>query len=1123
MLSTGARLMIRNQHLGTLLASFVLLGIACPEAFGDDLLGDKVAPFLKTYCFKCHNQKTTEGLLNLTRYTSSALIARDFRQWEHVITFLKEEKMPPKAAKQPAAAERAEFLAAVDKLLLIEARKLADDPGAAAPRRLSNAEYNYTIRDLTGVDMRPTASFPVDPASGEGFTNTSEALVMSPSLFKKYYAAGQEVADHVLLTTTGFEFAPYPVVTFSDRQKFHEQALLHFYEQHKIDYATYLAAAWSYRHRPADRRDVTIETWATDNRLSPKYLHALWNTLQADDAGEVFPIQWLRQRWNALPAPAEPTPAAVPADTRRAIEAVAGDVRQLSLMLCVPETEAIISNAGNAPIPHIDRRKKTAASRDQFHRALIEQPTQRLHAELKKPDKAPAKLIIAVSKVGSTMVDGCVILSQPTFSSAGPGSYNPKDSKKNLSLRDFLAEHAPQQLKQLEFGVHPLGHKVDPDSLVLKVPSEVEIEISAEALQDQRTRHFYADASSDATKSRLSVARIGLFNQKPRADSLAGSVLLFAPGHPDAKPFAASCEAFCKLFPNRFYFVDETRGISAGFHLIEGFFRDDQPLCNAVLSEEEKRSLDRLWDELFFSTHIHDKMLHGFVFFEREERGFLKHADFNAIREEDPDLGKEENLLRFEQIYLRRSNVTATGAELEKHPIHAFFEDIRQGLKRRAVQLKQAEPAYIRNLQAFAQAAYRRPLTSEENKQLLDFYQSVAGQEEYGIEQAVRASIIRILVSPHFCYRVEVPPPGKTIQPVADLALASRLSYFLWSSMPDKELLDLAARGKLSDESTLRAQVRRMLKDPRVSGFSLEFFGQWLQYADFLKSEAVNRQVFPEFDDALKQAMFEEPTRFATALIQNDQSMLELLRSDVTYVNKRLAGHYGLPFQATGGDWQKATGLLERGRGGFPGMAVFLTKNSQPARTSPVKRGFWVVHKLLGEHIPAPPANVAVLPAKETEGGSKSVRELLALHTENAACARCHQRFDFVGLSMEGFDAIGKSRTKDLAGRAIDTLVRLPSGAAARGIPEFTKFLVAERKQEFTHTLCRKLLGFALGRSLELSDKALVEKMQAALEANDQRFSCLFETVVLSPQFRNQRGKDYTPALLKLEPAGEKP
>jgi Protein of unknown function (DUF1592)/Protein of unknown function (DUF1588)/Protein of unknown function (DUF1587)/Protein of unknown function (DUF1585)/Protein of unknown function (DUF1595) len=1116
--------MISKHPVGSLLCSLVLMGVACPGALGDDLFRDKLQPFMQKYCVKCHNQKTAEGLLNLTRFTSSALIAQDFREWEHVITFLKDEEMPPKEAKQPAAAERSEFLASVDKVLLLEAKKLADDPGASLPRRLSNAEFNYTIRDLTGVDIRPTASFPVDPASGEGFNNTGEGLIMSPNLFKKYYAAAQEVADHVLLTTTGFEFAPYPVVTFSDRQKFYEQAILRFYEQHKINYETYLAAAWSYRHRPAERRDVAIETWAAENKLSKKYLRSLWDALQDDESTNVFYVRWLRQRWNEIPAPIDATQSTVPAETLRLIRALAGDIQRLSRMLCVPETPAIISDAGNAPIPHIDRRKKMAAGRDKFNPVLTQQPSHRLNWEFRSgPGKSPAKLIIAVSKDVSEMEDGYVVLDQPNFSSSGPDSYNPKDNRKNLSLRSFLATYAPEQLKRLEFGVSPLGHQVDPDSLVLKVPSAIEIDIPTEALKDQRTIRFYAEASLDAKNSKLRMARIGLFNQKSKAEDLTGGTLLIAPDHPTARQFAASCEAFCKLFPNRFYYVDDTRGISAGFHLIEGFFRDDQPLCNSVLSDEEKRNLDRLWNELNFATGIDEKMLHGFVFFEREERGFLKHPDFSSIKEEDPDLGKEENLLRFEQIYLKRSKVAVTGAELEKHPIHAFFEDIRQGLKRRAMQLKQAEPTYIRNLQDFASAAYRRPLTSEESKQLLEFYQSVARQEEHGIEQAVRASVTRILVSPHFCYRLELPPAGSTIQPVSDLALASRLSYFLWSSTPDKELLDLAAKGELKNETMLRAQMRRMLKDPKVSGFALEFFGQWLQYRDFLTRESVNRQVFPEFDDALKQAMFEEPTRFATALIQNDLAVLELLNGDSTYVNKRLARHYGVPFHGDEAGWEKTSGLLQQGRGGLLGMAVFLTKNSQPARTSPVKRGFWVVHELLGEHIPAPPANVAVLPVKETDTKGKSIRELLALHTEDVSCARCHRRFDPVGLSMEGFDAIGKKRTKDLAGQPVDNVVRLPSGEAAHGIPEFSKYLAGERKHEFTKTLCRKFLGFALGRSLELSDRVLLEKMQAELEKNDYRFTTLFETVVISPQFRNQRGKDYAPALLKNDPPGEKP
>jgi len=308
-----------------------------------------------------------------------------------------------------------------------------------------------------------------------------------------------------------------------------------------------------------------------------------------------------------------------------------------------------------------------------------------------------------------------------------------------------------------------------------------------------------------------------------------------------------------------------------------------------------------------------------------------------------------------------------------------------------------------------------------------------------------------------------------------------------------------------------------MLKDPKAGAFAQEFFGQWLQYRDFLEKESVNRQVFRDFDDALKQSMFEEPTRFATYLIQNNLSVTGLLHSDFTLLNKRLAQHYGLPFRGAEGAWEKTDGILKQGRGGFLGMAVFLTKNSQPQRTSPVKRGFWVVHKLLGEHIPPPPPDVAVLPAKETDTKGKSIRELMVLHTDNMKCARCHQRFDPIGLAMEGFDPIGKSRTKDLAGRAIDNLVMLPSGAKAHGIPEFSKYLAEHRTLDFAKTLCRKFLGYALGRSLELSDMVLLEKMQADLEKNDYRFMTLFETVVTSPQFRNQRGREYMPVVLEKD------
>ncbi len=295
------------KPLRSFLFSLLLLApLSGSRSQAADSFQDKVLPFLNTYCVRCHNAKTTSGELDLTRFTSTAKVIEDFRQWEHVVTFLKKEEMPPAKAKQPPAALRAEVLTVLEQVLLKEARKLAGDPGVVPPRRLTNAEYDYTIRDLTGVNIRPAKSFPIDPASGEGFNNTGEALTLSPSLFKKYYAAAELVADHALLTSSGLKFAPHSVVTFADRQKFYEQAILRFYEKHAVDYEKYFTALWLYRYRPATRQTATLEEWARENDLSPKYLRSLWDVLQGERSTDRFFLHWLRQRWQALAPPRNP-------------------------------------------------------------------------------------------------------------------------------------------------------------------------------------------------------------------------------------------------------------------------------------------------------------------------------------------------------------------------------------------------------------------------------------------------------------------------------------------------------------------------------------------------------------------------------------------------------------------------------------------------------------------------------------------------------------------------------------------------------------------------------------------------------------------------------------------------
>ena len=220
------------------------------------------------------------------------------------------------------------------------------------------------------MDIRPASSFPVDPASGEGFNNTGEALTMSPSLFKKYYAAAEFVADHALLTSTGLKFAPHPVVTFADRQKYYEQAIIRFYEQHAVDYEKYLTALWLYRHRPPARKTATLEEWARENGLSPKYLRSLWDALQGEHSTDRFFLHWLRQRWSALPPPRNPMEPTA-GEIQSAVRALAADIQRLSRQLCPPETPAIVANAGNGPIEHLARRRRTAESRDTFDRDAL--------------------------------------------------------------------------------------------------------------------------------------------------------------------------------------------------------------------------------------------------------------------------------------------------------------------------------------------------------------------------------------------------------------------------------------------------------------------------------------------------------------------------------------------------------------------------------------------------------------------------------------------------------------------------------------------------------------------------------------------------------------------------------
>jgi hypothetical protein len=423
-----------------------------------------------------------------------------------------------------------------------------------------------------------------------------------------------------------------------------------------------------------------------------------------------------------------------------------------------------------------------------------------------------------------------------------------------------------------------------------------------------------------------------------------------------------------------------------------------------------------------------------------------------------------------------------------------------------------AEPAHLDSLSDFAARAWRRPLTAAERTDLLSYYHTLREKDGLGHEDAIRDSIVMVLMSPDFCYHIDLIPSdnkvGAKAVPLSDFALASRLSYFLWSSMPDAELMAVAARGELKRPDTLARQARRMLKDERVRGLATEFGGAWLDFRRFEELNTVDRERFPAFDNDLRQAMYEEPIRFMLDVFRGNSSALDFLYANHTFVNPALAKHYGIP-NVTGdkNTWARVDDANKYDRGGLLPMAAFLTKNAPGLRTSPVKRGYWVVKQALGEQIPPPPAAVPELPRDEAKL-DLPLRDLLARHRQNPSCASCHSRFDSFGLVFEGFGPVGERRARDLSGRAVDASATFPGGATGIGIEGLKTYLRANRQNDFIDNLSRKLLAYALGRSLILSDDILIESMRAKLARDGYRFDSLVESIVTSSQFRYKRGGD---------------
>ncbi len=1347
----------------------------------------EVRPLMRQYCLGCHSTARRAGELDLQRFVGLREVRREPPVWSHVAEMLENGEMPPKGAPQPGARQRAALIGWVRRFLRAEALANAGDPGPVVLRRLNNAQYTYTIRDLTGLELDPAREFPTDSAAGEGFTNTGASLVMSPALLTKYFDAGKEIAQHVELLPDGFRFSPD--TTRSDWTNRALERIRALYARYadaggastvnlqgivfntndggRLPIERYLTALLA--ERDALRRGArTPAEVARPRGLSGKYLGLLHAALEGREPSLL--LDPLRARWRmATPADVPALTAqiagwqkvlwrlttvghigraggptawqepVVPLTTRREVrlKLPPGAGRPVSFTLLVRDAgdggagdtvvwqQPRLVYPGRPELPLRDlrefagelsaRRERFFASTEKALEAVDEASraagvldagalaqrhglsadalaawmdylgvggapaaglahfgtrqtavsnyafingwgspqlpslvTNSSNQSVRIPGVVkphgvcvhPAPTLAACvgwqSPIrGSVRLKGRVTHAHPecgngvtwalevrrgsvrqrlgadtaqgnsaaTFETARgipvqPGDLvslviGPRDGNHSCDLTDLelsviaaedgrewsltrdvaddvlagnphadrfgnpavwhfysepvagggsgptlpansllarwlatdseaarkplaaavhrllISGPAPdldaahpdrvlhRQLTSLAgplfarvwrelaarprgmpaagraaapevgldpalFGTRPNHPATDPTSLVVRAPSTLEVRIPAELAEGAEFVTTAAPHPEAAAAGSVQVqAPAGVPPHPETAGLLPGEPVLVGENGAARRRFEEAFAAFRALFPavlayTRIVPVDEVVTLTL-------FHREDEALRRLMLSDTEARELDRLWAELRWVSQGPLRLVNAYE----------QITEFAT--QDRPDL-----VVAF-------------------RPLRKPIQDGAAAFER---ELVVAEPRQLERLLEFAGRAYRRPLSAAETSGVRGIYRRLR-TEGLSHEEAFRLTLARVLVSPSFLYRLEAAPAGPAPAPVSAWELAGRLSYFLWSSTPDDQLRAEAAAGRLHRPEGVRAQVRRMLADPRMRRLAAEFACQWLQIYDFDTLDEKSERHFPEFV-ALRGDMYEEAIRFCTELFQKDGSLLRLFDADYTFVNERLARFYGIP-GVTGDAWRRVTGMRARGRGGILGLSATLAKQSGASRTSPILRGNWVSEVLLGEKLPKPPKDVPRLPEEETATEGLTVRQLVARHTRDPKCAGCHQKIDPFGFALEGFDAIGRRRTADLANRPIDTATRTPDGQSIAGLSGLRDYLLRNRRATILRQFCRKLLGYALGRAVQLSDEPLLTEMEQELAKKDYRFSVAVQSIVNSRQFRQIR------------------
>ena len=620
----------------------------------------------------------------------------------------------------------------------------------------------------------------------------------------------------------------------------------------------------------------------------------------------------------------------------------------------------------------------------------------------------------------------------------------------------------PNLLKDLkagdQFGYHPLGHTTDVSNLIVKAPDIIEFRIPA---QLAKGRELVGTVELDSDFGMEGSVKVDVGSSK---SGPSNTPILVREGSSTHERVESQIRSFVNLFPPALCYakivpVDEVVTLTL-------FHREDNHLRRLMLNDHQAAELDQLWDELFYVA----------------QEPLKYQVAFEQIREfatqDRPDLVKRW-APHVDSINRRADD----------------FRDL----------MTDTEPIHVNAIIDFAHRCWRRPLTVSEVQNLRNLYGRLRND---GIihEQSIRLMIASVLTSPSFLYRREISGPDKDPVNISAYEMATRLSYFLWSSSPDKELLAAAKNGSLNQIPVLHKQTKRMLKDPKIIRMAEQFACQWFHINDFDENDDKNEKLFPQFEK-LRSSMYKESLLFFDDIFRNNGSILDLITADHAFLDRSLAEHYGEGFlklwdthKQNTNNWKRIKGTQLHGRGGILGMSTFLSVNSGASRTSPILRGNWIYETLLGQKLPKPPLNVPVLPEVIPE--NLTARQLIEKHSSSKECAKCHERIDPYGFALEQYDAIGRKRNS-----LMDTSTVLYDGTKIDGIKGLRHYIVSQRLDDFLEQFCRKILGYSLGREVQLSDIPLIEQMKNNLKKSDYRFHELVQQVVSSNQFRKIRGR----------------